>query len=123
MSGARGEGAVIDTKARAVRLRHEPRGFLYQLRGDEAVVEVVRVDQLTGAEESYGHLQLTRGRWRAAKTPDKGKTDALLLVARAWNYVPLLKVASPSSYPAPASGTRIVDGADPGSPVSLLRGT
>jgi hypothetical protein len=28
-----------------------------------------------------------KGRWRAAKRDDKNKMDALLLVARAWNYV------------------------------------
>jgi hypothetical protein len=117
-SGARGEGAVIDRNARTVRLRHEPAGYLYEVRGDDTAVEVVRVDQLTRAEELYGRLQLSKGRWRAVSSEGKDKADALQLVARAWSYAPLLKRSAlakedasprPASLPAPPSGTRMVE--------------
>ncbi len=93
MSGARGEGAIIDRAARTVRLRHEPPGFVYRLIGDDSGdrLEVVRVDQLTQREEPYGFLQRARGRWKGAKGDTPAKTDVLALVARAWNQAPLLK--------------------------------
>ena len=93
MSGARGEGAIIDRAARTIRLRHEPPGHVYRLTGDEGgdELEVVRVDQLTHREEPYGLLQRVRGRWRGAKGATPTKTDVLALVARAWNQAPLLK--------------------------------
>jgi hypothetical protein len=93
MSGARGEGAIIDRAARTIRLRHEPPGYVYRLTGDDGgdELEVVRVDQLTQREEPYGLLQRVRGRWRGAKGATPAKTDILALVARAWNQAPLLK--------------------------------
>lgn len=93
MSGARGEGAIIDRVARTVRLRHEPPGYVYRLSGDETTdeLEVVRVDQLTQHEEPYGVLQRIRGRWRATKGATPTKSDVLALVARAWNHAPLLR--------------------------------
>ena len=93
MSGARGEGAIIDRAARTIRLRHEPRGFVYRLTGDDTAdeLEVVRIDQLTQREEPYGLLQRVRGRWRGARGETPVKTDTLALVARAWNQAPLLK--------------------------------
>ena len=93
MSGARGEGAIIDRAARTVRLRHEPPGYVYRLigEGDADQLEVVRVDQLTHTEEPYGVVERVRGRWRAGKAVSPEKTDSLALVARAWNHAPLLK--------------------------------
>jgi hypothetical protein len=91
MGGVRGEGAIIDIGARRVRLRHEPRGYVYELRGDEAALEVVRADTLTGKEEAYGRIHCVRGRWKPEECLDRGKADALALVARAWNAVPHLR--------------------------------
>ncbi len=84
---------MIDPKARTVRLRHEPKGFVYELRGDDVAVDVFRIDLVTRAEETYGSLEHVKGRWRARKSENKHKTDVLQLVARAWNFVPLLKTS------------------------------
>ncbi len=108
---------MIDPIARTVRLRHEPKGFFYELRGDETAVEVFRVDQLRESKELCGNLHFVKGRWRATKSEDKRKMDALLLVARAWNYVPLLK---PSS--APPSGPRAIEGDDAAASTELDTG-
>jgi Zn-finger domain-containing protein len=93
MSSARGEGAVIDRRARTVRLRHEARGFAYQIEGDEEkdVLDVFRVDALTDARTLYGEIRRVAGRWRGTKGASPAITDALNLVARAWTSAPLLK--------------------------------
>jgi hypothetical protein len=88
---SRGEGAIIDRRARTVRLRHEPVGFVYELRGDGDTFEVVRIDRASGHEEPYGALRLNRDRWRAAKADAPHKADALAMIARAWNYARFLK--------------------------------
>ncbi len=93
---SRGEGAVIDRKARTVRLRHEPAGFVYELRGDGELLEVVRVDRTIGGEEVCGAIRWHRERWQPERGDSPAKLDAVRMVARAWSLARLLKPTEPA---------------------------
>ena len=91
----RREGAVLYPTERRVRLRHEPVGFVYELREqDDATYDVVHIDTVTGETTPVGTIRRVGVRLTADKTGRRRTDDALRLVARAWSKLPFLKKSS-----------------------------
>ena len=90
---AKREGAILYPADMRVRLRHEPRGYLYELRptADGDFYEVLRIDTVIGSSTSAGTIRRNGNKLTPLSARTVAGDDALRMVARAWARLPFLK--------------------------------